>query len=480
MPDYLSSWTAFFGRLHPLLVHFPVALLILGALFDLFFKNKKKEIVLELYFWGLITSIFSCIAGYFLQQEGGYPIKTLENHQFFGIAVVVLSASAFVSKRYLQQAIPVAAWLRIFWPLSIISSVIVAGHLGANLTHGADFLQAKTPQPVAGWLGFNPQKVNNFSNIKSTLDTSKALVYKDVIAPILEEKCYQCHAAQKQKGDLRLDTPKYMLQGGEDGAALVPGSVSTSAIITRALLPLPHEDHMPPKEKPQLTVQELALLQWWIAHGASFDKPLSALAKTPEINAIFKEMAEIKPGQNKGELSDIYTKNVAAANPKLLAQLRSVGMLVQPISQTSNLLEINTINCSQFSDKEAKMLESLADQIVWLKAGNIALGEQGWASIGKLLNLTKLKIEGSNINDKYLVKLYGLKNLESLNITNTTISDTSAEFLARYKKLKYLYLWHSQLSGEGRSVIQKSNPRLRIEMGWQAPLPLVDSVQKLK
>ena len=43
------------------------------------------------------------------------------------------------------------------------------------------------------------------------------------------------------------------------------------------------KDHMPPEGKPQLTGEENALLHWWIATGASFDKKVKALQKTGEI-----------------------------------------------------------------------------------------------------------------------------------------------------------------------------------------------------
>ena len=42
---------------------------------------------------------------------------------------------------------------------------------------------------------------------KVIANINEAVVYKDVIEPILAAKCYSCHGDSKQKGKLRLDLP---------------------------------------------------------------------------------------------------------------------------------------------------------------------------------------------------------------------------------------------------------------------------------
>ena len=56
----------------------------------------------------------------------------------------------------------------------------------------------------------------------------------------------------------------------ENGAVLVPGKPDESPLLQRCLLPLDHDDHMPPDGKPQPTAEELAALRAWIAAGAPF------------------------------------------------------------------------------------------------------------------------------------------------------------------------------------------------------------------
>src|SRR5258708_29940179 len=42
------------------------------------------------------------------------------------------------------------------------------------------------------------------------------------VRPMLVEKCIGCHGPQKQRGGLRLDSRKAVLDGGDSGPALVP------------------------------------------------------------------------------------------------------------------------------------------------------------------------------------------------------------------------------------------------------------------
>jgi cytochrome c5 len=72
---------------------------------------------------------------------------------------------------------------------------------------------------------------------------------------MLQQKCYSCHAATKQKGGLRLDSEDW-IERGKNGKVLVAGSIDSSEVYKRIILDPIEEKHMPPKGKPQLTEQE--------------------------------------------------------------------------------------------------------------------------------------------------------------------------------------------------------------------------------
>lgn len=107
--------------------------------------------------------------------------------------------------------------------------------------------------------------------------TGGGLAFRDLVAPTLANKCGRCHGAEKQKGKLRTDSLAALLVGGKSGAAIVPNDPARGALMTRVHLPAADDKHMPPTDEQQLDAGELALLSFWIAHGASADLPASAV-----------------------------------------------------------------------------------------------------------------------------------------------------------------------------------------------------------
>jgi len=91
--------------------------------------------------------------------------------------------------------------------------------------------------------------------------------FESKIRPALIEHCYECHSqdSKKVKGGLLLDTRDASLHGGDSGAAVVPGKLSDSLLITA----ITYEDsslEMPPKYK--LDEQVIADFRKWIEMGA--------------------------------------------------------------------------------------------------------------------------------------------------------------------------------------------------------------------
>nr|MDQ3623000.1 DUF1549 domain-containing protein [Verrucomicrobiota bacterium] len=87
------------------------------------------------------------------------------------------------------------------------------------------------------------------------------------VRPILEERCFECHGSEKQKGGLRLDQKAGLFGGGESGEpAVVPGKSGESPLIKLVSSTDPDES-MPPKGK-RLEPGQIATLKQWIDRGA--------------------------------------------------------------------------------------------------------------------------------------------------------------------------------------------------------------------
>src|SRR3546814_4980994 len=78
-----------------------------------------------------------------------------------------------------------------------------------------------------------------------------------------------------------------------------------SALYHRLLLPLEHEDHMPPNEKPQLSSSEIALIQYWVEDNANFEKPVAEFVNNGKITAIIKAMQQPRSEEHTSELQSL-------------------------------------------------------------------------------------------------------------------------------------------------------------------------------
>ncbi len=90
--------------------------------------------------------------------------------------------------------------------------------------------------------------------------------FENRIRPVLASECYECHDGSKSKGGLRLDYKEALLSGGDSGAAIVPGDVEKSLLITS----LTHvdEDLKMPKHGAKLDDKVLADFIQWVKMGA--------------------------------------------------------------------------------------------------------------------------------------------------------------------------------------------------------------------
>ncbi len=86
------------------------------------------------------------------------------------------------------------------------------------------------------------------------------------IRPVLESRCYECHAAETREAGLRLDRKVPALAGGDSGQVILPGDAAGSPLIQRVTSDDP-DIVMPPDGEP-LSAEELAKLKSWIDAGA--------------------------------------------------------------------------------------------------------------------------------------------------------------------------------------------------------------------
>ena len=92
--------------------------------------------------------------------------------------------------------------------------------------------------------------------------------------------------------------------------------------------------------------------------------------------------------------------------------------------------------------------------------------------------LLLLALDHTNITDKNLSALEGLRYLESLNLYGTKVSDAGLATLAKIKSLKHLYVWQSKVSDTGIALFKKARPGVMVDNGFKGKWPLeIDTVR---
>jgi hypothetical protein len=103
----------------------------------------------------------------------------------------------------------------------------------------------------------------------SSLFAGGPVAYVREVKPVLAARCYACHGALQQKGDLRLDTAKLVREGGKSGPAVLPGRGDDSLLLAHVTSSRGKRRMPPPSEGEGLSPGEVALLRSWIDQGAN-------------------------------------------------------------------------------------------------------------------------------------------------------------------------------------------------------------------
>jgi uncharacterized membrane protein len=449
--------TSFFGRFHPVLVHLPIGILLLAFLFELLSRTKRykklKVAVRPSLFYGLVSAALAAASGYYLSQEEAYDDRLLTQHKWLGIATVGLTLLVYlVSMNFfsLAKGDRRKAITLLFFPLVIL--LTLTGHKGGSLTHGEDYLFESNGDTLSeSTAGKVLSRRLSITNVK------EARVYNDIIMPLLEEKCYACHSSKKQKGQLRLDEISFIKKGGKHGEIFVSGDPGESEIVRRITLSIEEKEHMPPRREAQLTAVEIELVKWWIKEEASFDKKVSELPQSSELEGYMKTLASETVSK-----SWVPKKEIVAADESMIRKLRSSGISVVPVGTQSNYLSVGFLGKQKIDKQDIENLKSISPQLIELNLAWSSISDDELKIISDLKELRRLYLDHTNISDLGIAHLRTLQNLYYLNIVGTKVSDGVTDALKELKELTELYAFNTGITKAG---IAQLNPQIKIDTG---------------
>ncbi len=404
----------FLGRFHPLILHLPIGGLLLVFYFEVVGRFRKKysdTLIRNGLGFSAVFAILACVLGYFLSLEGGYEEKITNIHMYTGIGTAILITILFWLKKSSKD--------KLYFPLFVLTIILISvtGHYGSVLTHGDSFLTQYSP------LATKKEKPKVIDSLQ---------YFSDVIYPILEDKCIQCHNATKQKGGLSLISEAVILQGGDEGKGLLPGNAFESNLVKRIVLPLEDENHMPPAGKNQITSNELWLLKHWINNGASFsDKALAFEDSDTLVNLLgnyLEKDIELTPEASVSAINEVVQAGfslhrIATDQPHLSAKFDKDSISKEAISA----------------------LKGIARQLVSLDLNATHLTDDMTKGLKKLKRLEHLRLDNNQISNKTLEYLVDLERIKVLNLHHTLVDNEGLSMIVDHISPEDIYVWNTKV-----------------------------------
>lgn len=439
----VPAWLQVAGRMHPLFLHFPIVLLIVYIIWIGFLSRRTpltetaSAIGDGLLLLTAFSSALTALMGILLSKEPGYDAEALFWHRWSGTAVSLFTFCWYAFRNAIQSR----KYITVTTIATSFILIVFTGHQGAGITHGQDFLMA----PL----------MHDANKPKVALEN--AVVFTDMVEPILQAKCISCHNNKKAKGQLIMETETLLLKGGKHGALWEKGQPELSLLLKRIHLPQEEKRHMPPQGKPQLSAEESQILYQWIKTGADFKMKVTALPANDTLkqlaNTIFKNSTE-----------EVY--DFDAADEKKVQQLSNTNRIIHPVAIESPALAVNFYNRQNYNSDLLKELLQLKEQIVSLDMAYMPLKEDDISVITKFSNLRKLNLNFTTVPGKSLALLKQLPLLKSISLAGTAINKKDVESFAGFKKLRSVYLWSTPVSANDMAAIKKENAAVSFQSGF--------------
>ncbi len=446
----VPPWVQAIGRMHPLVLHFPIVLLLLCVFWEA--VTGVKKIATEplvtigdgLLLIAGLTAAITALMGLLLSKEDGYTQEVVAWHKWGGVVISLLALTWYTFRKQVRNS---KLLVGITASLAVLL-VIVTGHLGAGITHGDNFLLA----PV---LKDQQQAPVLFED---------AFVYANMVQPILKSKCTSCHNPQKAKGELVMATFASLLKGGKDGALWDSTQTDFGLMLNRIHLPEENKKHMPPLGKPQLTEDEISILYHWIKSGPNDTTKVTALQPADTLRLLATALF------NTIETDDYTFK---PADESKVKALKNNYRVVAPLALGSPALGVEFFGAAQFKSDQLKELLAVKEQIVSLNLNKMAVQDADLATIAQCTNLRKLNLSFTNIKGSGLAALGALKELKELSLSGTGVHVVDLSVLVGLPKLIQLAIWSTPAQNENLAAIQKQLKTTVIETGFKGDTVII-------
>jgi uncharacterized membrane protein len=444
----IPAWLQPVGRMHPLILHFPIVLVLLAMILEFFSFNAQnkvnpfyRQLLRDILLAGGLFTALTVVMGLLLSKETGYSGDTLLWHKYSGAGIFYLVALIyFLKDRYFYKPVLGKAGA-----VLAVCVLLITGHYGAALTHGDNFVLA----PLIAY------------EEKPAIPIEQAVVFDHVIKPIFDQKCTGCHNQDKLKGELILTDAASIRKGGKSGKLFVPGNPAMSLLLQRIHLSMDDKKHMPPSGKMQLTSEEAQILALWVKSEASFKRKVTELPKGDSLRTLAE--AFLKPAD---VIEEKYEFD--AADEEVIAKLNSDYRTVRMDARESPALSVNLYNRKAYSVAKLEDLKEIREQVVSLNLNKLPVKDADLKSVGHLKNLRRLDLNFTDVTAEGLKELTGLKYLHTLTLSGSKVNLSGLrKNLGNFKALRTITLWETGLTPGELAQLKKDYPLMTIIGGFK-------------
>jgi uncharacterized membrane protein len=440
----VPNWFRPIGRLHPMLLHFPIVILLAAVCLNFFhLKDDQKathslnELTRVLFFAGAFSAGITVVMGLLLSNEKGYQGNTLQWHKWSGAGVFFLSYSIFLARDHTWFRTLVA---RIFSSLTF-AFIMISGHYGAALTHGENFVfETVTPKEI--------------------ISMDKAVLFDHVLKPVFDSKCRTCHNEEKRKGNLVLTDTTSIITGGKSGPLFIQGKPGESLLLERLNLPPDNRKHMPPIGKEQLSEEEMNLFKYWVGSGMALNTKITDLRSGDSLSIAVQTILK-----SSGVVAESF--HFPAASEETIRNLNTNYRFVVPLAKGSPALAVNFYGRSSYNAAAVIELRAVKEQIISLNLDKMPAKNDDLRAIGEFTNLQTLNLNFTEITGQGLKYLAPLKHLRSISVSGVKINYTDLQqHIRTLRNLFSIALWNTGLSDKEIQQLRHDNPKIRFIEGF--------------
>lgn len=454
-----------FGRTHPILVHFPIALVLVAAMIETARAIARRpgpaRTSINMLGIGVLAAGLAVWSGWLNGDHENHSsvADTMELHRWVGIGGGVAAFLAFLLGLAGARSRRV---LMVFRAVLLISAFAIgfAGHLGGSMVYGKGYLLApfsmsspsadrgapvvRAPAADAGATqGSLLSGPEIRKPVQPRIEVGSVSFERDIL-PIFEARCIECHGESKSRASLRLDTLGHAMQA--EPWVLSIDDPDQSDLLMRVRMNAKDEGAMPPKGE-RLGAEEVAVIESWI-RSLSVDAIDGAETVPEEMQNGFEGSDGVgaEPGPS-------WTDEQAAA----ITELRARGARIEPISVSSAELDVDLSRMEPPCD--STVLRKLAPLLGRVERLNLSEGKVRDADIDWLMSATAIRwlnLDRTSVGDGCAASLAEMPALGVVILTSTQLSDTGVRELARSRSIERVYGADSRVTEAGALSVSES------------------------